>query len=372
MILNKYKILKKSINYKKKNKKNTFKYYKIIIIFIFYFILYFLIQIKIFKKSKPISSAYIYNLKINHLKEAFGIDIIGNTFSFLSNEKGPFKTYILLDNKIIQSKIINLDDCISFTFKKPLKYNKKYKYVVEGSETRNELEFETAIQLKAPFIKPKNAKIFSPIFVKDFNLNLNKEIINSARLYITGLGLYQAYINNNKVGNAYLTPGYNDYDYYLRYQTYNITQLLKDNNNIIEIHMGDGWYKGRFGMLGQQNIFGHEYKLCLHIVIEFKNKTIINIISDESWKVKRSKEIFNNIYDGEIVNYALPDKPLEDVIIDREEKYNLIPDFGLLIVQKDTLYPVLYESPGGEKILDFQQNMVGFVRFKGFLKKSKK
>ena len=128
-----------------------------------------------------------------------------------------------------------------------MQYNKHYTFVVQGSSTRNELEFETAIKLQAPFIKPKNNALFSPIFLKEFTIN--KEI-KSARLYITGLGLYQAYINNNKVGNAYLTPGFNDYNYYLRYQTYNITQLLKEEKNIIEVHIGDGWYKGRFGILG--------------------------------------------------------------------------------------------------------------------------
>ena len=100
------------------------------------------------------------------------------------------------------------------------------------------------------------------------NFNLNKEV-KRARLYITGLGLYQAYLNNIRVGNSYLTPGFNDYDYYLRYQTsrLNLTKLLKDKN-IIEINMGESWYKGRFGMSRVKNnlynIFGDEYKLYIY------------------------------------------------------------------------------------------------------------
>ena len=135
--------------------------------------------------------------------------------------------------------------------------------------------------------------------------------------------------------------------------------------------MGDGWYKGRFGMTKehQYNIFGDEYKLCLTIIIEFKDKEILNIISDGSWKVKSSKQVKNSIYDGEEVDYTLPETPLEEVIITKE-KYNLIPDFGALIVEKEILHPELYISPKGEKILDFKQNMVGFVRFKGFLNRN--
>ena len=336
-----------------------------IIKFLVWLFFHYLFKMKVSLKEKSDSS--IYNLRINHLKEPFGIGIEDNSFSFLSKEKGPFKAILLLNNKIVQAKNVKLEERHSFSFKKPLEYNKHYTYIVQGSNSRNELEFETAIKLKAPFISPENKDIFSPIFIKSFNTN--KEI-KSARLYITGLGLYQAFINNKKVGNAYLTPGFNDYDYYLRYQTYNITKLLKEEN-IIEVHMGDGWYKGRLGLKRgneQLNIFGEEYKLCLHIIIEFKDGKFLNIKSDKSWKVKTSKEIGNNIYDGEIVDYILEDSPLQNVKITKEQ-YNLIPDFGALIVEKDILYPELYISPKKEQILDFKQNMVGFVRYKGFLEK---
>ena len=317
--------------------------------------------------DKEEKTPYINNLRINHLKEPFGIDIKNNSFSFLSNVKGPFKASIQLNNKIIESKKVILNDSHSFYFTKKLEYNNKYKFVVELKSHKAELEFETTINLKAPFIKPKNKELFSPIFVKNFDC---KKKVKRARLYITGLGLYQAYINNNKVGNAYLTPGFNDYDYYLRYQTYNITNLLKEKN-IIEVHMGDGWYKGKFGMnpANQNNLFGEEYKLCAHILIEYTDNSIVNILTDNTWKVKSSKEISNSIYDGEEIDFTLPEKNFEEATITKE-KYNLIPDFGLLIVEKDILHPVLYLSPKGEKILDFRQNMVGFVRFKGLLEKN--
>ena len=167
----------------------------------------------------------IDSLLINHMKSPFGVDITDNNFSFKSSESGPFTAKLLLNDEIIEEKEIKLENCHSFTFDKPLEYNKVYKYVVESSTSKSELEFETAIQLeKSAFIKPKNKNIFSPIFLKEFNLFKNLQI-KKARLYITGLGLYRAFINDNRVGNYYLTSGYNDYDYYLRYQTYDITQF---------------------------------------------------------------------------------------------------------------------------------------------------
>ena len=308
----------------------------------------------------------IYNLRINHLKEPFGIDIKGNNFSFLANELGPFKASILSNNKIIETREVKPEETFSFYFNDLLEYNTNYIFRVESSLNKAEINFETALKLESPFIKPKNKEIYSPIFIKDFSIN--KEI-TKARLYITGLGLYQAFINDKKVGNAYLTPGFNDYDYYLRYQTYDITNLLIKEKNIIEVHMGDGWYKGRFGIKNKGKIFGDEYKLCAHILINFIDKTVLNVLTDNSWKVKSSKEIINSIYDGEEIDYTLDDTPLEDVI-EFKSNYNLIPDFGTLIVEKEILYPELYISPKGEQILDFKQNMVGFIRYKGKLNKN--
>ena len=318
--------------------------------------------------------SYISDLKVNHLKNPLGIDINENIFSFLTNEKGPFKALLFSNEKLIQSREITLEESNSFSFHEPLEHNTEYKVVVESSSTKSELNFETAIKLESPFIKPKNKELFSPIFFR--NIKIEKEI-KKARLYITGLGLYQAFINYQKVGNAYLTPGFNDYDYYLRYQTYDITKMLKlKEDNKIEIHMGDGWYKGRIGINKPLDkggkVFGDEYKLCLKILVYFKdeNEKILSIQSDESWKVKKSKEIANNIYDGEDIDFSLEDDSQEgEEVIKSEEKYNLIPDYGALIVEKKILIPELYVSPKGEQILDFKQNMVGFIRYKGNLNK---
>ena len=106
------------------------------------FISIFLINIR-----ETNSNPSIYNLRINHLKRPFGIDVKGNLFSFFTEEKGPFKTFLILENKIIDSKEILLNQTHSFFFKEPLEYNKTYKYIVESSSSRAELEFDTAIKL---------------------------------------------------------------------------------------------------------------------------------------------------------------------------------------------------------------------------------
>ena len=318
----------------------------------------------------------IYDLRINHISSPLAVDITDNNFSFKSDEDGPFTVSIFSGEQKIQSKQISLSESHSFTFDNDFEYNKEYKYVVESqsSNSKAELDFETYKQLSGTnFIKPKNKELFSPIFTKEINLENNE--IKKARLYITGLGLYRAYINNNRVGNYYLTPGFNDYDAYLRYQVYDIKNLLKQNeNNKIEVHMGDGWYKSRYGIANdygkQDEIWGNEYKLCAKIIIIYNNGEIKEFSTDDTWKVKKSHEVSNGIYDGEQIDYTI-DNSIEEEVSNSTEKYKLVPDFSSHIVEKDILKPELYISPKNEKILDFKQNMVGFVRYKKILEKNK-
>ena len=90
----------------------------------------------------------IDSLKVNHLKSPFGIDIYDNNFSFRSDESGPFKAKIFLDNTLKEEKEILLENSHSFSFDNPLEYNKTYKYVVESTTSKAELEFETSINLE--------------------------------------------------------------------------------------------------------------------------------------------------------------------------------------------------------------------------------
>ena len=115
---------------------------------------------------KPLSDSFIYDLRINHQKNPFAIGIEDNNFSFLAKEKGPFKALLYIGDRVVQAKHVELSESHSFTFSKPLKYNKKYRYVVQGSNSRNEIEFETTIKLDSPFIKPKNFLLF---FVKNLH-----------------------------------------------------------------------------------------------------------------------------------------------------------------------------------------------------------
>ena len=84
----------------------------------------------------------------------------------------------------------------------------------------------------------------SPLFRKSFNSNKK---IQSATIYITAHGLYEAHINGKRVGDAYLTPGWTAYQKRLQYQAYDVTNLLQSGKNAIAVSLGSGWYRGVIG-----------------------------------------------------------------------------------------------------------------------------
>ena len=88
-----------------------------------------------------------------------------------------------------------------------------------------------------------DSSVQQPVFIRRFSAHC----VLRAVLEITGLGIYRAELNGKRVGNDYLTPGWNDYDAYVRFQTYDVTALLETENEL-RVTLGEGWYMGRLGM----------------------------------------------------------------------------------------------------------------------------
>lgn len=217
--------------------------------------------------------------------------------------------------------------------------------------------FETGTDFDAPFIKSSKG-IDHPVIFRNF---CAKNVVR-ARLYVTGLGIYEATLNGMRVGNEYLTPYCNDYNAYLQYQTYDITPLLAEKN-CVEIALGDGWYKGRFGLNHCRNIYGEDYICAAKIVLwgEDGKKEIIR--TDETWSARPSKVVSSGIYDGEIVD-ATRNTDETDKTVLVEKTFPVTERISLPVIIKEEIKPTLIISPKGEKILDFGQNFSGFVSFR--------
>jgi len=185
--------------------------------------------------------------------------------------------------------------------------------------------------------------------------------IGNGRLYITCHGLYVARINGNRVGDFVLAPGTSQYDRHLPYQTYDVTPCLHVGDNVMEVVLGDGWYRGGFGNNNLRNVYGSD--LALLCQLEINKKTVI--VSDESWEATQNGPIrFNDLAQGE--HYDALRETLDgwhpvsaaDFGVDILVCANSVP-----IVENESFTAKLLITPNGERVLDFGQNMAGYVEF---------
>ena len=203
--------------------------------------------------------------------------------------------------------------------------------------------------------------------LKDTNQVLIKEFTTDktykrSRIYVTGLGLYELYLDGERVGNEYLTPGCTDYNRWIQYQTYEVQ--IKNGQHKLEVFLADGWYKGRFGLDHAVNNYGDQHKMILELVMQDAQGGEDKILSDESWKVKAGDVIFSNIYDGETFVPTSDAPELYDAEILDGPTQRLTARYGQPVIVKEEIRPIgIIHTPAGETVIDMGQNMAGFVRF---------
>ena len=208
--------------------------------------------------------------------------------------------------------------------------------------------------LKANWILPSyNMGKVCPLFRKDFNID--KEI-KTATLYITARGVYEAKINGNRVGDFIMAPGWTSYHNRLQVQTYDVTGLLQEDNTII-LELAEGWF-WRLKKAQPKAIIAQ-----LHIV--YTDGSEEDIGTDESWFVAESNMQFCHLYDGII--YDATHTPIFDTlakIASDNSQDLLIPQEGETVKEQERLcVKEVILTPKGETVLDFGQNMTGYLEF---------
>lgn len=196
-------------------------------------------------------------------------------------------------------------------------------------------------------------------FKKDFEA----KNVKKARLYATSCGLYEARINGERVGNFVLAPGITDYRKRIQYQTYDVTNLIKDGKNVITAELGDGLYRGSCGSWARKNQYGIETKLLIQLEIEDSDGNITAILTDDSWDWTNGGPIrFADNKDGEIVDAGIL---ISYCCKAKLTKCSVLPSASnnVPITEHERLKGRLIATPSGKKVLDFGQNIAGYVEF---------
>ena len=187
--------------------------------------------------------------------------------------------------------------------------------------------------------------------------------IKRARLYITACGLYEARINGEKAGGFVLAPGITDYRKRGQYQTYDVTALLREGENELTVQLADGWYRGSCGAWGLRNQYGTETKLLAQLELTGKDGFVRTVASGADWDWSNDGPIrFADNQDGEAVDARM--RPTYSGKA-REARHPVVPTASnnVPVTEHERFKPALITTPSGQKVLDFGQNIAGYVRF---------
>ena len=324
----------------------------------------------------------IYDLKINGIREPLGFELPRVTVSWKvrdTRSKRAAKASLCVASDaaftdILYSKegadLRSVGEAAEISLKPRTRYYVCVEVTGDAGDCARSVSFFETGKMGEPFsaswIGEQPEDSFHPLFFRSFSL---REKPVSARLYATGLGLYEAYLGGEKIGSEFLAPYCNDYNEGVQVQTYDVTSLLHEGENLLEMICGNGWYKGRLGYEGAREVFGNRFAALaeLHMVFADGSEQVCG--TDESWQYRASDFTMSDIYDGECLDrtaWAGQENPARPVAVLDSRK--TVDRYSLPVVIKDSL-PVkeLIHTPAGEWVLDFGQNFTGYVEYKAAL-----
>ena len=201
--------------------------------------------------------------------------------------------------------------------------------------------------------------------VEVFEQAISAADVKKATLTITALGVYEAELNGDKIGDVFLAPGFTYYPRDLHVQVYDVTAMLKAQNTL-RVYLGQGWYCGRFTCDNKTQIYGPAPAVAWVLAVEDGNGNVIEYASDDA-AVRAVQSPYDHAseYDGEVYFAAGADHPTADAVIQPTQYTGPLPE---VLEQSDIYVKVYEEMPvqtatqcGDVTILDFGQNFAGII-----------
>ena len=201
------------------------------------------------------------------------------------------------------------------------------------------------------------------------DLEQTAEEIEHAVLRGTAHGIYEARLNGQPVTDSVLNPGWTAYEWRLRVQSFDVTELLRgaDGQVHIEVLLGNGWYRGELGYGGAKASYGDETGFVGELVITYANGATQLVRTDETWTGRVSDSPCNSLYDGQTLDARLrrPNADRLEVRVVAFDRSTLLEHVGPLITRHEEIKPIaIWTSPSGKTLLDFGQNLVGWIRLR--------
>lgn len=212
--------------------------------------------------------------------------------------------------------------------------------------------------------------VAAPLMRREFTLPAKPV---RAWLHITALGLYQARLNGQAVGDDVLAPGWTDYGKRVAYQSHEVTSLLRPGANVLGVILGDGWYCG-FLSQGPRQTHGDRPELLLQLEVELADGQTVHVTSDAEWTWQASAILENDLLMGEAYDArkerpgwdqpGSPDGAWWPVEVRGPRAIEVVRSAAPPMRRQETVPGVLRRERGRQRLYDLGQNLTGWVRLR--------
>ena len=202
-------------------------------------------------------------------------------------------------------------------------------------------------------------------FFREFSI---QKTVKRAVLQASALGVYVARVNGEKISYP-LAPGWTAYQHRVQYQEYDVTKFLRAQNTL-SLTAAPGWrmpYGSKIVKVIKPwegpMIRGDEYAVIASLAVEYEDGTKEMIVTDDDWSVRETKWRACNLYHGDVYDETFLGGTHPVRVIEHPKRI-LVPQEGEAITEHEHLKPIaLIHTPKGETVIDFGQNMTGYVSF---------
>lgn len=182
-----------------------------------------------------------------------------------------------------------------------------------------------------------------------------------ARLYITACGMYETKLNGRRVGEQVLTPGSTAFQKRVHYQTYDVTSLL-GARNIWDIELADGYYASNTGVFDNPKPYGHEPKVLAQLEITKADGSIQTMVTDKSFHWSNDGSVrYADMKNGEVVDFSFTPAYSGNALETEYVGIVCCSNSNPVHEKERFARPAILRCPDGQTVLDFGQNIAGYM-----------
>lgn len=225
---------------------------------------------------------------------------------------------------------------------------------------------------KAQILKVANPERTAQPFRVRRNFDITRPI-KTAVFFGTAQGVFQAFINGREVDDNLMKPGWTPYDLRTTHTATDVTALLEQGANAIGLEVGGGWYTEKYGFgPTAKPVYGEQPGVSAQLSIEYEDGTTEWLFTDNSWEISSDGPLISSsLYDGESWDYRKVQLGWDRCDFDGKwhvpdaTEVRVVPSLAVSPpVREVEEVPVQasFQSASGKTIVDFGQNLVGYVK----------